>query len=124
MISFTQSPKLSAINSKKWIWISLGFAAGLATHIYYVQEMLAALIIFSVLFVGASIAAVAIFLLVRASKTIIAWATPKVLWVGVNVVDGVIANQAWAQAVARRFPKGRAEVQRELQNRLLAIRRP
>lgn len=64
---------------KTWIWIGLGFVAGLATHIYYVQEMLAALTIFSVLFVGASIAAVAIFVLVRASKPIIAWATPNAL---------------------------------------------
>ena len=78
MISFTQLPqKLPAINGKKfngkkWIWIGLGLLALLSLRIYYVQEMLAALIIFSVLFVGASIAAVAIFVLVRASKPIIA----------------------------------------------------
>jgi hypothetical protein len=34
VISFTQLPqKLSAINSKKWIWIGVGFAAGLGTRI-------------------------------------------------------------------------------------------
>jgi hypothetical protein len=110
VISFTQLPqKLSAISSKKWIWIGVGFAAGLATHIYYVQEMVAALTIFSVLFVGVSIAALATFLLVRANKPIMAWATPKALWVahwGVDMVQGVIANQAWARSVPRGFRRG------------------
>jgi hypothetical protein len=96
-----------ASNIKKtWIWIGLGFVAGLAMHIYYVQEMLAALTIVSVLFVGASIAAVAIFVLVRASKPIIAWTTPNALRVahwGVDAVQGVIANQIWAQVVPHRF---------------------
>ena len=109
MISLTQlRQKLLAIKSNKWIWIGLGFAAGLAMHTYYVQEMLAALIIFSVLFVGAYIAGLAVFLLFRASKPIIAWAKPNVLraveW-GVDTVQGVIANHGWTRAVPHRFPR-------------------
>jgi hypothetical protein len=107
VISFRQLPhKLSATNRKKWIWV--GLAAVPAMHLYYVQEMIAALIIFSVLFVGAATAVLIIFLLDRASQLITAWAEPGfarvIRWV-VEVVEGIIARPVWAHAVLHRFRK-------------------
>jgi hypothetical protein len=111
VISFRQLPhKLSATNRKKWIWI--GLAAVPAIRLYYVQEMIAALIIFSalfsVLFVGAATAVLIIFLLDRASQLITAWAEPGVArvirWV-VDAVEGIIARPVWAHAVPHRFRK-------------------
>jgi hypothetical protein len=79
VISLRQlSHKASAINRKKWIWIGLGLVAVPALQIYYVQEMLAAVIAFSLLFVAVSTAVLTIFFLVRTIKPVIAWATPKV----------------------------------------------
>jgi hypothetical protein len=107
VISFRQLPhKLSATNRKKWIWI--GLAAVPAIHLYYVQEMIAALIIFSVLFVGAATAVLIIFLLDRASQLITAWAEPgvaRVIRSVVDVVEGIIARPVWAHAVPHRFRK-------------------
>jgi len=107
VISLKQlSHKASTINRKTWIWIGLGLVAVPALHIYYVQEMLAALIVFSLLFVAVSTAVLTIFLLVRTIKPIIAWATPKVRRLAnqsVDAVEGVIASPVWAQAVPHRF---------------------
>lgn len=107
MISLKQwSHKASTISRKTWIWIGLGLVAVRALHIYYVQEMLAAFIVFSLLFVAVSTAALTIFFLVRTIKPIIAWATPKVRRVvhqSVDAVEGVIASPVWAQAVPHRF---------------------
>ena len=66
------SHKASRINRKTWIWIGLGLVAVPALHIYYVQEMLAAFIVFLVLFVAVSAAALTIYFLVRSTKPIIA----------------------------------------------------
>jgi len=107
VISLKQlSHKASTINRKTWIWIGLGLVAVPALQIYYVQEMLAALIVFSLLFVAVSTAVLTIFLLVRTIKPIIAWATPKVRRLAhqsVDAVEGVIASPVWAQAVPHRF---------------------
>ena len=121
MISFRKLlEKASAINWKTWIWIGLGLVAVPALRIYYVQELLAALIAFSILFVALYAAVFAVFLLVRASKPILAWAIPKVGRVvhwGVETVEDVIANPVgakanpvwaksvplWAKAVPHRF---------------------
>ena len=83
MISFKQlskkaSPITSKISRKTWIWIGLGVAALPALRIFYVQEMLAALIGFSVFFAVIYIVVFAIFLLVRVAKPIIVSAKPKV----------------------------------------------
>ena len=71
MISFTRLSKL-ATNRKRWIWI--GVAAVPAIRFYYVQEMIAALIIFSVFFLVVSTVVLIIFLLDRASQQIVIWA--------------------------------------------------
>ena len=53
-------------------WI--GLAAVLAIRLYYVQGMIAALIIFAVLFVGVATVVLVILLLDRASQQIVVWA--------------------------------------------------
>jgi hypothetical protein len=69
--------KLAGTNTKKWIWI--GLAAVPAIRLYYVREMIAALIIFSVFFVGAATVVLIVFLLDRASQHAMAWAEAGVV---------------------------------------------
>jgi Flp pilus assembly protein protease CpaA len=71
MTSFRRLSHAGA-DRKNWIWI--GVAAVPAIRLYYVQEMIAALIMFSVLFVGAATVVLIIFLLDRASQQVVAWA--------------------------------------------------
>ena len=100
------SHEASTMNRKTWICIVLGLVAVPTLHIYYLQEMIAALIMFSFLFGAVSIAALIIFILVRTTKPIIAWAMPKVRRVvhrSVHAVEGVIASPVWAQAVPHCF---------------------
>ena len=73
MISFRRlSHVLAGTDMKKWIWV--GLAAVPAIRFYYVQEMIAALIIFTVLFVGAATVVLIIFLVDRVSQQIVVWA--------------------------------------------------
>ncbi len=55
------------------IWILVALIAVAATQLYYVREMLAALIIFSVLFVLVATIVFALFLLDRASQLALGW---------------------------------------------------
>ena len=55
-------------------WILMGLVAVPAIRFYYVQEMIAALIIFSVLFVGVSMVVLIVFVLDRASQHAMNWA--------------------------------------------------
>jgi hypothetical protein len=90
----------------KWMWIDL--AAVLALRFYYVREMIAALMIFSVLFAAGAIVVLAVFLLDRLSYQIVIWAEgglgPLVHWVS-EAAAGIFARPAWAQAVSHRFRK-------------------
>ncbi len=86
MISFTRlSHKLAGTDRKKWIWIDL--AAAPTIRLYYVREMIAALIIFSVLFVGAATVVLIIFLVDRVSQQIVVWAEAGVTRLVHRVVD-------------------------------------
>ena len=62
--------KLSKIYSerkaRKWLWIALG--AFVALQIYFVQEMLAALLLFTGLFIVCGVAALVFYLVDRASR--------------------------------------------------------
>jgi hypothetical protein len=73
MISFKElSDKLVGTDSKRWLWI--GLAGVPAIRFYYVREMIAALMIFSVLFVAVATFVVFFFLLDRASEQVLTWA--------------------------------------------------
>ena len=101
MISLRQ---LSDKLGRKWIWI--GVAAMPAIHFYYVQEMIAALIMFSVLFAVVAAVVLIISLLDRVSQYAMTWAevgVARVLHRVVDAAEGVIASPVWAQAVSHRF---------------------
>jgi hypothetical protein len=98
--------KASTINRKTWIWIGLGLVAVPALHIYYIQEMLAALIVLTLLFLAVATGVLTTFFLVRTIKPIIASATPKIRRIvrkSVDAVEGVIASPVWTQGVPHRF---------------------
>ena len=68
------SNKLAAIHRKSWIWVGLAAAAAVpAIRLYYIQELIAALMLFSVLFVGVATVVLIIFLLDRASQHVVTW---------------------------------------------------
>jgi hypothetical protein len=97
---------LAAITRTKWVWI--GLAAVLALRFYYVREMIAALMIFSVLFAAGAIVALVVFLVDRASRQIVIWAEAGlgavVHWV-TDAAEAIFAKPVWAQAVSHRFRK-------------------
>jgi len=64
-----------AKKASRWIWI--GVAAIIAVRMYFVQELLAAMIIFSAIFVVGAIAALAIYLVDRAGQQTVKWAEPQ-----------------------------------------------
>lgn len=66
--------KLSQRKTQKWIL--LGLAVLVLLQVYYVQEMIAALLIFSILFVAVCAVLLVIFLLDRASQRTVALAEP------------------------------------------------
>ena len=67
------SPKTK--KARKWLWI--GLAAFAAVQIYFVQELLAAMIIFSVIFVIGTVAALVIYVVDRAGQKTVKWAEPQ-----------------------------------------------
>ena len=58
--------------ARKWLWIALG--AFVALQIYFVQELLVALLLFTGLFVLCSIIALAMYLIDRAGQWGLGWA--------------------------------------------------
>lgn len=107
MVSFRRlSHKLCG---KTTTWIGIGLAATAATRIYYVQEMIAALIIFSILFLGVAIVALIVFLLDRASEGIVAWAEVAVPRAGhwfACIVEDAIVWPISARAASYRLIRG------------------
>lgn len=57
---------------RKWLWV--GLAAFVALQIYFVQEMLAALILFTGVFAVFAIAALVLYLVDRAGRWGLGWA--------------------------------------------------
>lgn len=66
--------KLGERKTRKWLLI--GLAALVAVQVYYVQEMLAALLLFSVAFALIGGAVLLVYLLDRGSQRALAWAGP------------------------------------------------
>lgn len=59
---------LKSVSPKALKWILIGSAAVAATQLYYVQEMLAALILFAVLFSCIAVVLLVLFILDRAGR--------------------------------------------------------
>ena len=64
--------KFSEKKARKWMWAAL--AAFLALQIYFVQEMLAALILFTGVFVIVALVALVMYLVDQAGQWSIGWA--------------------------------------------------
>jgi uncharacterized membrane protein YraQ (UPF0718 family) len=67
--------KANAKKARKWLWI--GLAAFAALQVYLVQELLAAMLLFSLIFVVVAIAALVIYLFDRAGQRTMEWAEPQ-----------------------------------------------
>src|SRR6266851_9994355 len=72
LIQVKVSPILSEKKARKWLWV--GLAAFVALQIYFVQEMLAALVLFTGVFAIFAIVALVIYLVDRAGQWSIGWA--------------------------------------------------
>ena len=68
-------PGVNEKKARKWLWY--GLAAVAAVQLYFVQEMMAALVLFSVLFAVAAAVVVLVYLFDRASQRAMAWAEPR-----------------------------------------------
>ena len=71
---------LREVNTKKarkWLWI--GLAALAALQVYFVQELMAALLLFSVLFAIVAAAVLVVYMFDRAGQRTVAWAEPQTL---------------------------------------------
>jgi uncharacterized membrane protein len=69
--------KASTKKAHKWLWI--GLAAFAALQVYLVQELVAAMVLFSVMFVVVALAALVIYLFDRAGQRTLQWAEPQTL---------------------------------------------
>jgi uncharacterized membrane protein YesL len=84
------SQKFSEKKARKWMWAAL--AAFLALQIYFVQEMLAALILFTGVFVVVALIAFVMYLVDQASK----WSLE---WVGQHVGPAIqLLRRGWTFA--------------------------
>jgi hypothetical protein len=63
--------------ARKRLWI--GLAALAALQIYFVRELMAALVLFSVLFAVVATVVLIVYLFDRASQRTLAWAEPKTI---------------------------------------------
>jgi hypothetical protein len=83
--------------ARKWLW--LGLAAYIGLQIYFVQEMLAALILFTVVFILCAIVAAILYLVDRVGQLSVGWAgqqaKPAVELArrGLNAVEDVSKKQ-------------------------------
>jgi cytosine/uracil/thiamine/allantoin permease len=64
--------KFSEKKARKWLWV--GLAAFVALQIYFVQEMVAALILFTGVFVVLALIALVFYLVDQAGQWSISWA--------------------------------------------------
>lgn len=88
MLSFRRLSDKLVTPTMKWVWI--GLSAVPAIRIYYVREMVAALMIFSILFLAGAGVVLILFVLDFASERLIAW-----------VEGGVLRAAGWAVEALR-----------------------
>ena len=69
--------KVNTKKTRKWLWIGLAIFGAL--QMYFVQEMIAAMILFSVAFVIVGGIALFLYLFDRASQRTVAWAEPQTI---------------------------------------------
>ena len=91
-----------ASKSKARKWILLGLAALAAIRLYQVQEMIAALAIFSILFALAAGAALTLFLLDRAGQRTLAWVAPRTMHVAQTARRGWVLAAELSKRLLRR----------------------
>ena len=99
--------KFSENKVRKWMWI--GLAAFVGLQVYFVQEMLAALMLFAGIFVVLAIAAGTLYLVDRAGQWGLGWAGQHAR----PAAEG--ARRAWAAAEAiskKPFHRPRSETAR------------
>src|SRR6266700_5222608 len=72
LIQVKVSPILSEKKARKWMWV--GLAAFAALQVYFVQEMLAALLLFTGVFVIIALIALVIYLVDRVGQWSLGWA--------------------------------------------------
>jgi len=94
--------------SRKVAMILIGCTAVPAIRLYYVQEMIAALIIFSALFMGVWVVVFLILLLDWAVGQMITWAEVHIAaverWM-MDVGHSAMAKPVWAHTAAHGLPK-------------------
>jgi hypothetical protein len=69
--------RINTKKTRKWLWVSLAVFGAL--QMYFVQEMIAAMILFSIGFVVVGAIALFLYLFDRASQRTVAWAEPQTL---------------------------------------------
>ena len=76
--------------ARKWMWV--GLAAFVALQIYFVHEMLAALILFTGLFVVCAIVALVLYVIDRAGQWGLGWAGHQARR-GLNLAEDISKKQ-------------------------------
>jgi len=89
-------PRVNEKKARKWLWF--GLAALAAIQLYFVQEMMAALVLFSVLFAVVAAGVLLVYLFDRASQRTLAWAEPQMM----RGVRSARWAWAWVEEVSRK----------------------
>lgn len=92
--------------TRNWKWVVTTISAVAATRIYYVREMLAALVIFAVLFVAVWIALLIVLFLDRAGERLIHFATTSAArgWSSVPVSHTLVPHRVTPFSNVNRMP--------------------
>ena len=92
---FSPALQPDKLRTPRMKWVLIGLGALPALRIYYVREMVAALMIFSIVFVAGAITVLVLFLLDLASQRLLSWAEGGVLRAAVCAV------KAWRSLVTK-----------------------
>ncbi len=91
-VSAIVSSEVRARRWKKWLWIGIPTIAAVAAfQLYFVQEIIAALLLFTVLFVVVGFIVAVLWLIDRAGQRTVAWAEPQTRQVARLARRGVAA---------------------------------